>query len=203
MLKKIVAIMLVLAMVFSLAACGKTGETQPQSGGAENNAGGEEQKEEVPLTPAGKTDLKFALDQEPASLDPYMHTKQQGFTVGTLIFETLIKKDENGKFIPWLATEWELVDDTTIVFKLRDDVTFHDGSKMTAEDVVYSLALGATSSFSKTVFSSIDPENTKALDEYTVELKLLNPYAPLFEALASFRGAILCKAARESMGETE
>ena len=86
---------------------------------------------------------------------------------------------------------------------MRDDVTFHDGSKFTAEDAVYSLVLGATSSFSKTVFASIDTENTRVLDEYTFELKLLNPYAPLLEALASFRGAMLCKAARESMGEAE
>lgn len=130
------------------------------------------------VTPSGKNDLKFAIDQEPASLDPYMHTKQQGFTVGTLIFETLIKKDKKGEFIPWLAKEWEFIDDTTLIFKLRDDVTFHDGSKFTAEDAVYSLVLGATSSFSKTVFASIDTENTRVLDEYTFELKLLNPYAP-------------------------
>jgi len=177
--KKFIVLVLLIGMALSIAACTAN------------------------VTPSGKNDLKFAIDQEPASLDPYMHTKQQGFTVGTLIFETLIKKDKNGEFVPWLAKEWEFVDDTTIIFKLRDDVTFHDGSKFTAEDAVYSLTLGATSSFSKTVFSSIDPENTKVIDEYTFEIKLLNPYAPLFEALASFRGAMLCKAARESMGEAE
>lgn len=179
MLKKLIVILLLSAMALNLAACGSQ------------------------VTPSGKNDLKFAIDQEPASLDPYMHTKQQGFTVGTLIFETLIKKDKKGEFIPWLAKEWEFIDDTTLIFKLRDDVTFHDGSKFTAEDAVYSLVLGATSSFSKTVFASIDTENTRVLDEYTFELKLLNPYAPLLEALASFRGAMLCKAARESMGEAE
>ena len=41
------------------------------------------------------------------------------------------------------------------------------------QNMCYSLSLGATSSFSKTVFSSIDPDNTKVLDEYTLELKLL------------------------------
>lgn len=184
MIKRFIAVMLSLVIVLNLAGCGKNGDTNIN-------------------TPTNKTDLLFAIDQEPASLDPYMHSKQQGFTVGTLIFETLIKKDDNGEFIPWLAKEWELVDDTTVIFKLRDDVTFHDGSKFTAEDAVYSLILGGSSSFSKTVFSSIDAENTRAIDEYTLELKLLNPYAPLFEALASFRGAMLSKSARETMGEAE
>ncbi len=206
MMKKWIATMLslVIVMVLSLTACGGKGGQKEgqdsQSTGTESKTEGETRSDTV-STPEGKTALKFALDAEPASLDHYMHTKQQGFTVGTLIFETLIKKDTNGEYIPWLAKEWEFVDDTTIIFKLRDDVTFHDGSKFTAEDAAYSLALGAISSFSKTIFSSIDSENTKAIDEFTLELKLLNPYAPIMEALASFRGAMLSKNARETMGE--
>lgn len=190
------AFLVALVMAWSLTACGGSGkspggtDTQQPSLGNPNPA----------PTPEGKNDLIFALDSEPASLDPYMHTKQQGFTVGTLIFETLIKSDGNGGYLPWLATEWEQVDETTFIFKLRDDVTFHNGSKLTAEDAAYSLALGSQSSFSATIFGSIDPENTKAIDEYTLELKLTTPYAPLLDALASFRGAILCKEAREEMG---
>ena len=136
MLKKVIVVMLALVMVFNLAACGSNGGQEAPAGGSDTStSGGSESKGAV--TPVDKKDLLFAIDQEPASLDPYMHTKQQGFTVGTLIFETLVKKDASGEFIPWLATEWEFVDDTTIIFKLRDDVTFHDGSKFTAEYVLF------------------------------------------------------------------
>ncbi len=208
--RQIISLLLAMVMVLGLTACGqssgKADSNAPAPGGESASAApGSESSSAAPAptaaTPAGKEDLIFALDQEPASLDPYMHSKQQGFTVGTLIYETLIKKDVGGNFIPWLATEWEQKDETTFVFKLRDDVTFHDGSKFTAEDAAYSLVLGSQSSFSANLFGSIDPDATKALDEHTLELKLKAPYAPLFEALASFRGAMLSKNARETAGE--
>ena len=40
---------------------------------------------------------------------------------------------------PLLATSWKYVDDTTLEFELRPNVVFHDGSKFTADDVVYTL----------------------------------------------------------------
>ena len=95
------------------------------------------------------------------------------------------------------------MDETTIVFHLRDDVYFHDGNRMTAEDVIFSLCYGAQSNFTSTLFGAIDPENTKALDDYTVELKLLYAYAPIMDAIACYRGAIISKAAFESMGADE
>ena len=67
------------------------------------------------------------------------------------------------------------MDETTIVFHLRDDVYFHDGNRMTAEDVIFSLCYGAQSNFTSTLFGAIDPENTKALDDYTLEITLANP----------------------------
>ncbi len=209
--RKVISLLLAMVMILGLTACGgpSSSASPATSGGASKAADQQSSAAASPApsaaptakTPEGKNNLIFALDQEPASLDPYMHSKQQGFTVGTLIFETLIKKNANGDYIPWLAKEWEQQNDTTFIFKLRDDVTFHDGSKFTAEDAAYSLILGATSSFTANLFGSIDTENTKALDEYTLQLKLKAPYAPLFEALASFRGAMLSKNARETMGE--
>jgi peptide/nickel transport system substrate-binding protein len=209
--RQLISLLLVLVMILGLTACGgqssgtSAAPAAPGGSSSISKASGGESKAApaapTATTPAGKEDLIFALDQEPASLDPYMHSKQQGFTVGTLIYETLIKKNSSGEFIPWLATEWEQKDDTTFIFKLRNDVTFHDGGKFTAEDAAYSLILGSQSSFSANLFGSIDPEGTKALDDYTLELKLKAPYAPLFEALASFRGAMLSKNARETVGQ--
>jgi peptide/nickel transport system substrate-binding protein len=151
--------------------------------------------------PAVRDTLVIALNQEPVCVDPYMVSTPQGLTVSTLIHETLIKKAEDGSYTPWLATGWEQMDDVTFHFYLRDDVTFHDGSRFTAHDAAYSLAEGAESSFTRPIFGNIDPVNTRALDDYTLELKLTAPYAPLLEALSTFRGAMLCKSAREEMGE--
>ncbi len=201
--KSILSILLTTVFILSLAACGGSQATGPSAGSsAPTTSGAASTPEGTPpaATPAGKDNLVFALNQEPPAIDPYSVSTPQGLTVSTLLHETLIKKDANGNYIPWLAESWEQIDDTTFRFKLRGDVTFHDGSKFTAEDAAYSLGVGATSTYTSMIFGSIDTENTKAIDETTLELKLTVPYAPLYEALSSFRGAMMCKTARESMG---
>ena len=75
----------------------------------------------------------------------------------------LVVKDEEGRLQPSLATSWENVDDTTIRFTLRDDVVFHNGEKMTAEDVRYTLVRASEKSGSAPLFQSVDTENTKAV----------------------------------------
>lgn len=95
--------------------------------------------------------------------------------------------DNPPKLIPWLATEHTISEDgLTWTFKLRDDVTFHDGTKMTAKDVVYSmermlsLKRGAGALF----LPVMDNGMTKALDDTTVEFSLKEPSA-IFGAMVS------------------
>ncbi|MEQ6249426.1 ABC transporter substrate-binding protein [Sulfitobacter sp. HNIBRBA3233] len=93
--------------------------------------------------------------------------------------------DNPPQLIPWLAKDHTVSEDgLTWTFNLRDDVTFHDGAPLTAQDVVYSfermLALkrGAGSLF----LPMIDPGQTKALDDTTVAFTLKEPSA-IFAAL--------------------
>lgn len=67
----------------------------------------------------------------PASLDPHL----EWIPIRAGITETLVKMDRNLEIKPWLAESWEQIDEKTWTFKLRDGVTFHDGSKMDAEAV--------------------------------------------------------------------
>lgn len=57
--------------------------------------------------------------------------------------ETLIRLDPNGLPQPFLATEWEQLDDHTWRFVIREGVTFHDGTDLTPEQVVASLTAAA------------------------------------------------------------
>lgn len=61
--------------------------------------------------------------------------------VGRLIFEPLVDFDaETGEYVPWLASGWEFsADGLSLTVDLRDDVTFHGGRPLTAEDVVFSV----------------------------------------------------------------
>lgn len=204
-MKKLLVTVLALMMVLSIVACSQQEQSQqtPDQGASTPAIEpGESPAAEVEQTEAPairKDTLVVAIQAEPQTIDPYAASHDTTFISSETIFESLLKSVD-GELVPWLAESYEIVDDLTIVFKLRDDVYFHDGNKMTADDVVFSLCYAATSSFTSTLFGAIDTENTKAVDETTVEVKLKYAYAPLMEALASHRGVILSKAAYESMG---
>ncbi|MEG1525413.1 MAG: ABC transporter substrate-binding protein [Clostridia bacterium] len=201
-MKKLIVLILSLMMVcMSFAGCTQQAPEQgstPEAGVGETvPAEGETSSAEQ--TAVRKDTLVVAIQAEPQTMDPYAASHDTTFVSSETIFESLLKSVD-GELTPWLAESYEIVDDLTIVFHLRDDVYFHDGNKMTADDVVFSLGYAATSSFTSTMFGAIDIENTKALDEKTVEVKLKYAYAPLMEGIASYRGVILSKAAFESMG---
>jgi len=84
-------------------------------------------------------DLKAALTGEPDTLDPATSSIYTGAQVYEGIFSKLIDMDENGNFVPDLATSWTQDDDTTWTFKLVDNASFHNGEKLTSADVKYSF----------------------------------------------------------------
>jgi peptide/nickel transport system substrate-binding protein len=70
----------------------------------------------------------------------YDDPKSETRLTSAMVFDNLVCFDPATRsFKPLLAAAWRQVDDRTIEFKLRDDVLFHDGSKLTADDVVYTL----------------------------------------------------------------
>lgn len=155
----------------------------------------------LPAMAKDKDTLVVALDAEPLKLDPHTQNLTQAYQVQELVFDNLIKKDNDGNFQPSVAKEWELVDDTTIVFKLRDDVYFHNGQQLTAKDVVFTIKRATEGSNSRSLFKDFDPENTKALDDFTVEVKLYQPCAPAFVYLSSPRAHLLSEEIFTEMGE--
>jgi peptide/nickel transport system substrate-binding protein len=74
--------------------------------------------------PISALDLTGALSADRAAL-----------TINHQVFDSLTRlNDETNELMPWLATSWEIVDDTTWRFSLRDDVKFHDGTPLEAAD---------------------------------------------------------------------
>ena len=121
------------------------------------------------------------------------------------LFSQLIDRDTDAVTIhPDLATSWEVsADGLTYTFHLRDDVRFHDGEPLTAEDVKFSLQMffhpdtgashGRTSGLDQLVgaaeFESGEADNIagiKALDDFTVELNLVAPRSSVLSNMAAF-----------------
>lgn len=84
------------------------------------------------------------------------------------IGECLVEVNPDGSLGPGLAKSWENVNGASWIFHLREDVKFHDGKKMTAYDVKYSLDRSMNRSASNVVTLGI--EQCNIIDEYTVEM---------------------------------
>src|SRR5699024_9555455 len=81
-------------------------------------------------------ELTVATTTTADSLDPHNTTDTASKNIFSVSTETLVKLDEDGEVVPSLAKDWEEEDDgKTWVFKLEEDVTFHDGEQFNAEAV--------------------------------------------------------------------
>ena len=139
------------------------------------------------LAQNAKPGVLVAGDNLPANVDPHQifDVPMQVYSLNT--YDNLYRYQGNPPQLePWLAQSHTVTaDGLTWEFKLRSGVKFHDGSDMTAEDVVYSfrrvLAIGkAPAGAFKPV---LKPENVTAPDKATVRFVLDKPYAPFLAAI--------------------
>jgi peptide/nickel transport system substrate-binding protein len=130
---------------------------------------------------AHAADLRIALSADVSSLDPHFVNIAPNISFSQHLFDALVHVDANGQLIPGLATSWRAIDATTWEFKLRPGVKFHDGSPLTAEDVVFSLDRPAALVNSPGPFTSYTRQITgkQIVDPLTVRLKTATPYGPL------------------------
>jgi peptide/nickel transport system substrate-binding protein len=86
--------------------------------------------------------LRIAWRDAIPNVDFYYNSLRTGLIVSHHVWDTLVYRDpETFQIKPQLALSWRYVDETSIEFELRPNVTFHDGSKFTADDVVYTINL--------------------------------------------------------------
>jgi peptide/nickel transport system substrate-binding protein len=79
------------------------------------------------------------IESSPTSLDPRIGVDGQSEHIASLIFDSLVHKNEHFNLEPWIATSWETPDPLTWRFHLRTGVHFHNGQPLTAADVKYTL----------------------------------------------------------------
>ena len=80
--------------------------------------------------------LTIGAQSAPSGMDPHYHSSNPNNAVLRQIFETLVDFDTSGRLVPRLAESWRPIDDLTWEFKLREGVTFHDGSPLTVDAVI-------------------------------------------------------------------
>lgn len=132
--------------------------------------------------------LRVAVARETDFIDPIHTSSADGDLFGAIIFDTLIYVDRaTREYKPALAESWTWVDDTTVEFRLREGITFHNGEAFNADDVVYTfgLLMDMDNGFrqQRQDFGNI-AEVTK-VDDFTVRVRLARPQPTFEDTLAS------------------
>ncbi len=175
-MKKTLSIILVLAMLITaLSACGggSSQSSAAPSGNTPNTTA-------APSTPS-RTDVNVSINKAQNTLDPQATSNVQDRIVLWQIFEGLMFYNElKGEAEPRLAESYSAdASGKVYTFKLRDNVYFHNGDKMTAKDVEFSLNRAMTDVAKGVKNNMTNIDTVKAVDDKTIEITLKVPYAPL------------------------
>jgi len=185
--RKLLSLLLVGMLVVSLAACGggtantappaasspavttpaDTSPPAPAPSTAPSAAPG------TPSAPASSKDtLNVAVSLDSGTLDPMGITGAGGFLgVAATYMEPILDTDQNGNRIWLLATGIDRVTDTDYTVHIRQGVTFSNGNPLTADDVLFTFKKYASEPSRALNVQSLDLDNSKVIDPYTLDLR--------------------------------
>ncbi len=172
-LKKLFAVLCTAALVVGMTACGGKSES-----GSEDKKTPESNVEE-------KEELVFISHMTSETLDPLTTATSSGVDKNAMhqIFDCLLQFDNEGNTIPCLAESWEETDDGhAVLFHLRKDVKFHDGTEFNADAVVYTFEKqfeNPLSSYVTTYYTACEK-----VDDYTVKITKATPHVALLPMMA-------------------
>lgn len=184
-MKKIISIILMLTMVLTvLSGCAGKNSSTPNK----------EQTSSV-------KEIKFASPTDVSSLDPRNATGTTTAQVLGHLFSSLVKTDEKGAIVNDLAESYSVVNDTTWKFKLKDGITFHDGSPLTSEDVEYTISSIKNKEKKFKLASDFSFMTVKVIDKLNFEIITDKPFSALLLRLNYVK--IIPKAYVEKVGDEE
>ena len=175
-MKKLLTLILCLAMVLSVfAGCSSTPATEEGASSSGEAAQGEAADSEY------KDTLVFAMNTDVQSMDPQIQNDTTSEQVVKMLYNTLLKFEDDGTVVGDLAESWSVSEDKlTWTFNLKQGVKFHNGKELTSADVkaTFDRALNAEAGGLRTteiikMFTAVE-----APDPYTVTITTDGPYGP-------------------------
>ena len=130
--------------------------------------------------------LRVAFTKELENVDSYFNSSREGVVLQRAVWDGLIYRDPvTNEYKGNLATSWEWVDDTTIEFKLREGVTFHNGEAFNADDVVYTVNFVSKEENGVKTQRNVNwMESAEKIDDYTVRIHLKDKFPAAIEFLS-------------------
>lgn len=190
MKKKLLGSVLILMIVIGMFS-GCSGKKSTQTGDGAITGGAAASKKE---NQGDQHTLTVALTNAFEVLDPIHAYATEVDSVINNIVEGLFYYDHDGVVQPRIAKSYELKDQTTYVYQIKDDVLFSDGTPLTADDVVFSLERHRDTSNPSELgwmFTNVDSIKKTGDREVTVKLKLPDPTWQ--DTLATSAGLIISK----------
>ncbi|WP_158970314.1 ABC transporter substrate-binding protein [Chachezhania sediminis] len=147
--------------------------------------------------------LRVGRADEPDSLDPQKTNLSISSATLAYIVEPMAKRDVDGNLGPGVAESWEFTNENkTLIFRLKPDMVFQDGTPLNAEAVAWSVRRHmdpATASPSKGMLGPL--VDVEVLDDLTIAYNFENAFIPVFVGLSNPYTGPLSKAAVEKEGD--
>ncbi|CEG21305.1 Glutathione-binding protein GsiB precursor [Planococcus massiliensis] len=190
-MKKYWIIFLTVLGIILLSACSES--TIPE--GAENTNSGSSGS----TAPAEGQEVIYGSTTDAVGLSPTLTNDSASSSVISQVYETLFERDpETLELVPKLAESFENPDELTWTIKLKEGITFQDGTPFNAEAVKYTFDKLRDPATAAPRASLLEPvEEITAVDETTVEIKTKYPYGSMVAALSHSNASIISPAADE------
>ena len=133
--------------------------------------------------------LNLSISSNPSRLNPILANDSASSEISDWLFNGLFKYDTQGKITTDLASSYEFKSKTHLIIHVRKDVLWHDKTKFTAHDVVFTYNTIKNPNIYTSIASNYtNVKEVKALDDYTLEIIYTKPY---FKALEIWMVGIL------------
>ena len=120
--------------------------------------------------------LNIAIVKDENTLTPFTYVTGTGLVANRLIYDTLLTKDLNNEVIPWMVEDnYTVVDSKEFTFTLKDNLKFHNGNKVTTEDIKFSFEYPANQNNSTYKKLSNEIENIDVINDKTIKFTLKEP----------------------------
>ncbi|MDD5071246.1 MAG: ABC transporter substrate-binding protein [Patescibacteria group bacterium] len=142
-------------------------------------------KSHVKLVPVAGGEYIEGLVGAPKHINPlYASANDVDSDIGQLVFSSLFRRDKNGELVNDLATEYALSEDgRTYSLTIRDDGKWHNGDKITVDDIIFTFNAISDLSYKSPLRAGFSGVKLEKIDEKTIKFVLAEPYAAFLELL--------------------
>ena len=174
---KVVGLILCAAMLFNALSGCTTPAATPEAATSEDSG-------TTVGTSTTSRILQVSLEGVPDSLDPHVYSGALCQWATGMMHDYLVNYDANMNIVPGIAESWEFLSETEISFKLRDDVYFHNGRQLVAEDVKNTYDRVLDESVGSRFTANISYIDEIIVDsDFQITLKLAYAYSPILARL--------------------